>query len=440
LTPAASKFDNGFHFDHGRWFTLARASWLLITIMSLAFYIVSTWAYYQVLMTQPFLGSTVAPGVVDLESVRQGLARFGLSIGAYSVILVLGQALITGVCCILGLLIFWRRPTERVAWLMSLILVLIGTQVPVQAYALIQIYPALGFLGFVTNQIGTTANLILFWVFPNGRFVPAWSRWTLLVMIIFGALATLYPDTPFTPIVVPIALILIGSGVFAQVYRYVHVSTPVERQQTKWVILALIVAPLVWAVGGLLLPTIFPALIHTSENAAPYNLVRSTINNFANLLIPLAIGLSILRYRLFDIDIIIRRTLVYGALTATLAGIYFGSVVLLQELFQAITGQHQSPIATVISTLGIAALFTPLRRRIQRDIDRRFYRRKYDAQKTLESFAARARDEVELDQLTAHLVAAVQETMQPDQVSLWLKRVGREQPPAPFPPTLERTP
>jgi hypothetical protein len=308
---------------------------------------------------------------------------------------------------------------------MSLILVLIGTQIPVQAYALAQLYPALGFLGFMTNQIGTTVNLVLIWIFPTGRFVPAWSRWTFLLILVFGVLATLFPDTPFTPIVVPIALILIGSGVFAQVYRYRRVSNPVERQQTKWVILALLIAPLVWAVGGLLLPAIFPALTHTSENAAPYNLVRSTINSFANLLIPLAIGLSILRYRLFDIDIIIRRTLVYGALTATLALVYFGSVIVLQELFQVITGQHQSPIATVISTLGIAALFTPLRRRIQRDIDRRFYRRKYDAQKTLESFAARARDEVELEQLTAHLLSVVQETMQPESVSLWLRHPRR---------------
>ncbi len=153
-------------------------------------------------------------------------------------------------------------------------------------------------------------------------------------------------------------------------------------------------------------------------------------NNFAGmatdilwlmLLLPISLAIAILRYRLFDIDLLIRRTLQYSLLSGLLALTYFGLVIVLQSLFTAITGQQQNDFVTVLSTLAIAALFNPVRRRVQDVIDRRFYRKKYDAAKTLAAFAATCRDETDLDKLTASLIAVVQETMQPESVGLWLR-------------------
>ena len=189
-----------------------------------------------------------------------------------------------------------------------------------------------------------------------------------------------------------------------------------EQQQIKWFAFAAALT-FVW----ILVDQVFAELL-SIEGGVPEAILTFTWASAGLVIpsIPIATGIAILHYRLYDIDRIINRTLVYGALTATLVALYFGGVVVLQRVFVLLTGQ-QSTLAVVASTLLIAALFTPLRRRIQGFIDRRFYRRKYDARKTLEAFSATLRDETDLDTLNNELVGVVRETMQPAHVSMWLR-------------------
>jgi hypothetical protein len=222
-----------------------------------------------------------------------------------------------------------------------------------------------------------------------------------------------------------LVIVLLGClvvGVFAQIYRYRRVSTPLQRQQTKWVVFgltSLIIPNFVW----FLLVELFP--FQSGLPRLAFNTIGFSILVPVILAFPVSVVFSILRYRLWDIDIIINRALVYGLLTGTLALVYFGSVVLLQSLFRFFTGQG-SQLTVVASTLAIAALFNPLRRGIQDIIDHRFYRRKYDAEQVLAQFVATTvRDEVDLDNLAESLLTVVEETMLPAHVSLWLAEPQR---------------
>ena len=203
-------------------------------------------------------------------------------------------------------------------------------------------------------------------------------------------------------------LLLVASA--SALMRLYH-ARGIERQQIKWVIYAGALA------SGASLPTY---TVLEAMDLRWIELVGKVPALVGILAVPTAAGIAILRYRLYDIDLIINRTLVYGSLTTMLVALYFGGIVILQRLFVALTGE-KSTLAVVASTLAIAALFNPLRRRVQGFVDRRFYRRKYDAAKTLEDFSAKLRDETNLDALSDDLVGVVKETMQPAHVSLWLR-------------------
>jgi hypothetical protein len=231
-----------------------------------------------------------------------------------------------------------------------------------------------------------------------------------------------------------------GSLVFAQVYRYRHISTPMERQQTKWVVFGAVIALLGLLLLGSLLTTVLRLFIPLQSLGLLPSVLLVTSIYLLLLLIPLSLALAILRSRLWDVDVLINRTLVYGTLTLILTVVYIGLVIGLQALLHGIISQDNG-VAIVVSTLAIATLFQPLRKRIQKVIDRRFYRRKYDAAKIIVAFSATLRNEVDLAQLSEQLVAVVEETMQPAHISLWLpsakpdrkqQTAWRSNPPASF--------
>ncbi len=271
--------------------------------------------------------------------------------------------------------------------------------------------------------------------FPDGRLVSrrwrpvAWlAVFATVVLTVFAAVQPGGYETRGIPnplgidveglpplagvfgVVMPASWLALGAASVASlVVRFLR-SRGEERQQIKWFVYAMVLVISYTLADLLFVRDLAPAV--------------STVLGLVFFTSPfVAIAVAVLKYRLYDIDTVINRTLVYGSLTVSLALVYLGSIVLLQVLFRALTGQ-ESELAVVVSTLAIAALFNPLRRRIQAFIDRRFYRRKYDATRTLAEFSTKLRDETDLGTISEDLVGAVRETMQPTHASLWLRPPG----------------
>ena len=338
-----------------------------------------------------------------------------------------------------GAFIVSRRPTNPIGWILCLTGLLTGARAFAAAYTYYGVagrpdpLPGVEYAAWVGSWVGAPgvllAAVLLLLVFPDGRLIDrAW--WAVVGMaacgaVLFALLLALEQtqwivirsvDNPIEvsrsvirEVIRPLGnlgmLLLIVSLLCGGVSLLIRVDkgSQVVRQQIKW--LAFFAA--LMAVGfGL-----------SDTGAWPFFVGIAAFYCF-----PIGVGIAVMRYRLLDIDVVINRALVYGSLTALLVGIYFGGVTATQALFQALTSQEQLPqLVVVASTLVIAALFNPLRRRIQSFIDRRFYRKKYDAAKTLEAFSAKLRDETDLEALSGDLVGAVRETMQPAHVSLWLR-------------------
>ena len=321
-----------------------------------------------------------------------------------------------------GAVLFWRKFNSWIGPLSAFVLT--GTAV---GFAMLIWEPA-GLPPWIQFLFSLNAALIwptffmVLYLFPDGKFVPRFARFLApipYVLFLAALISEAYKEEA-PPWVMWVVLLIALGGAASQVYRYIKVSDAGQRRQIKWVVYAVGIFVLL-LVQGELTPILVPSL--NSKTPAAF-LNRMIWNDIVGMLvatlIPLSIGISILRNRLWDIDLIIRRTLQYSALSAVLGLVYFGSVVVMRQILGGITGQ--SSLVVALSTLLIVALFNPLRRRLQDVIDRRFFRQKYDAARALAQFSLAARSEVGQEALTGKLLAVVRETVQPEKVSLWLQK------------------
>ena len=344
-----------------------------------------------------------------------------------------------------GVLIASRRPAHPIGWLFSALGLLSGVQLFCGEYAIYAVVVERGaLLGgqvsvWITCWLWVQTNVLVAFMallFPDGKLPsPRWRAivWLNGVMAVAGSFtAAFLPgpspfieaiDNPFAVeglkdvknlvdgVLEALSYGVLGVAGLVALYVRFRRGLGAERQQIKW---------LAYAGTVLLTGTILSYAGPESLSGSWFRQVGYALQVIGLVGLPVAIGIAIFKYRLFEIDLLINRTFVYGTLTATLVALYFGGTVLLQRIFVALTGE-KSTLAVVASTLLLAALFNPLRRRIQSFIDRRFYRSKYDAAKTLEAFSAKLRDETNLDALSDDLVGVVRETMQPAHASLWLR-------------------
>jgi hypothetical protein len=369
-------------------------------------------------LTVVLIACTVALAFLNRSEVRAVIFPLGVTL-----------------CAVVGGLVASRRPANPVGWFFLGIGGCMAITIVAAEYATYGL-PGAQAMAWLQSWLWVPGVMLLLCFlplyFPNGRLVSRRWRWVVGLAILFcvtgAVLSALTPGEipdmgivnplgvealrPVSELLEPVYLALYFFLFFASAASLVvrfRRSGSLERQQIKWLAFAALAVP-VWF------------LTNAPIEAASRTLFVVMDALIFSALIPVAAGVAILRYRLYDIDVVINRTLVYGTLTVLLAAVYFGGVATTQAIFRALTGQEQQPqLAIVVSTLVIAALFMPLRRRIQAFIDRRFYRRKYDARKTLEAFSARLRDETDLEALNAELVGVVRETMQPAHVSLWLR-------------------
>jgi hypothetical protein len=403
----------------------ARTAYVVLTGSAIFLFVISLPAYYsQMQIICPTLPGCTFSGQLS-RGTLPWFQSVHISVSAYDASLLALATLHALLSLIIGVLIVWRlwgKSNELLGLLTSFVLILGGTIANANG-DFTNFSPATPLLLDIIGGIG----FFLYWpalgmvllTFPTGRFAP---RWTWIVILLWIIQIPLYGllEHEASPLLFAAERLLVWGSSFAVLfYRYRHLYNHVQRQQTKWLLYGLVPFYLVYLLYEALQS--IPAL-NTPDSL--YLVVGPILLLLVDIIVPLAVGVALLRYRLWDVDLLIKRTLVYSALSVSMVLIYVGLVAGLQFLLQGVIGKANA-LVIVASTLAIAALFNPLRSRIQRFIDRRFYRRKYDAAKTVAAFSMTLRSETDLDRLREQLLAVVDETMQPTHVSLWIRQSPR---------------
>jgi hypothetical protein len=395
----------------GRRLLVARGAWLAVVVLTLG------------LAIPGFVVAFDRPQLLRQPELLALMERLSLP---NQVVMAAGLLWPMAAASAVAIFLFWRRSDDWMAMLFSLQLITSFAFATRSLSVLEQAYPTVRAPVQFISLLGFVLIIVTLYLFPDGRFIPRSTRPLAIVAVVLVALS---PGLPQGLLRLPRAqhemadwhwrtavmgvLALWCSGLAAQVYRYRRVSGPVERQQAKWVMF--IFGSFVAIIAlGIVIPGLFLDLPDVWFAAVLLASVPLAIA------FPVSIAIAILRYRLYDIDRIISRTLSYALVTALLAGVYASSVLILGQLFGGM-GRQVPSWAVAVATLAAAAVFRPARRHIQAVVDRRFNRRKYNAAKTVEAFSLRLRDEVDLGTLTTELLVVVEQTIQPTRTSLWLR-------------------
>jgi len=382
-----------------------QALWFALTLASITVFVLGVPAQYIRLSNPP-------------AAVLRSVTRSGLSLEFYVDYLTVSAALFGLLFLSLGILIAYRRFHDPMGLMTSAFLALWAGGSPPISQPLGVVFPQFAIVANSMQFLMTLGLALFLFVFPDGHVFPRWAARPLLaasaITIAFFLLTGATQNSNAQLLTLVLSILALAS----QWYRYRRLSTPLQQQQTKWVLIGLSFAI------AIEIPFIFFNFPTIGIAGTAYDLSSTTVLSLAFGALPVTIAIAILRYKLWEIDTLINRALVYGSLTVSLAGLYIGGVVGVEAALRTVTGQT-SQLAVAVVTLAVAALFNPWRRSLQTFIDRRFYRHKYDAARTLAMFQTRLRDEVDLDQLTADLVAVVENTVQPASVALWLPSRAR---------------